>query len=122
MYETQAEKVKEFKWLSGRLRNLDLSVSLDKYEDFKESLETLDTTSRRMNHEVESAKTKATELQTRIDEKKLAISEDENNYRDLEREVQQATLALNDLNNQVIRLKDSITALESANEKPTKRH
>jgi chromosome segregation protein len=117
LYETQAEKVKEFKWLSGRLRNLDLSVSLDKYEDFKESLETLDTTSRRMNHEVESAKTKATELQTRIDEKKLAISEDENNYRDLEREVQQATLALNDLNNQVIRLKDSITALESANEK-----
>ena len=117
LYETQAEKVKEFKWLTGRLRNLDLSVSLDKYEDFKESLETLDTTSRRMNHEVESAKTKATELQTRIDEKKLAISEDENNYRDLEREVQQATLALNDLNNQVIRLKDSITALESANEK-----
>ena len=117
LYETQAEKVKEFKWFTGRLRNLDLSVSLDKYEDFKESLETLDTTSRRMNHEVESAKTKATELQTRIDEKKLAISEDENNYRDLEREVQQATLALNDLNNQVIRLKDSITALESANEK-----
>ena len=117
LYETQAEKVKEFKWFTGRLRNLDLSVSLDKYEDFKESLETLDTTSRRMNHEVESAKTKATELQTRIDEKKLAISEDENNYRDLEREVQRATLALNDLNNQVIRLKDSITALESANEK-----
>ncbi len=117
LYETQAEKVKEFKWLSNRLKNLDLSVSLDKYADFKESLETLDTTSRRMNHEVESAKTKAMELQTRIDEKKLAISEDENNYRDLEREVQQATLALNDLNNQIIRLRDSLSTLEAANQK-----
>lgn len=117
LYETQAEKVKEFKWLSNRLKNLDLSVSLDKYADFKESLETLDTTSRRMNHEVESAKSKAMELQTRIDEKKLAISEDENNYRDLEREVQQATLALNDLNNQIIRLRDSLSTLEAANQK-----
>ncbi|MCQ2063507.1 MAG: chromosome segregation protein SMC [Fibrobacter sp.] len=117
MYETQAEKVGEYKRLSKRLRELDLSVSLDKFEDFKESLATLDTTSRRMNHEVESAKTKCTELQTKIDEKKLAISEDENNYRDLEREVQQATLALNDLNNNIMRLRDSITALEDANEK-----
>ena len=117
LYETQAEKVKEFKWLNNRLKSLDLSVSLDKYADFKESLETLDTTSRRMNHEVESSKTKAMELQTRIDEKKLAISEDENNYRDLEREVQQATLALNDLNNQIIRLKDSLSTLEAANQK-----
>lgn len=117
LYETQAEKVKEFKWLSGRLRSLDLSVSLDKYEDFKESLTTLDTTSRRMNHEVESAKTKAMELQTRIEEKKLAISEDENNYRELEQQVQQATLALNDLNNQIIRLRDSVSSLEGANQK-----
>ena len=117
LYETQAEKVKEFKWLSGRLRSLDLSVSLDKYEDFKESLTTLDTTSRRMNHEVESAKTKAMELQTRIEEKKLAISEDESNYRELEQQVQQATLALNDLNNQIIRLRDSVSSLEGANQK-----
>lgn len=117
LYETQAEKVKEFKWLSNRLKSLDLSVSLDKYEDFKESLATLDTTSRRMNHEVESAKTKAMELQTRIEEKKLAISEDENNYRELEQQVQQATLALNDLNNQIIRLRDSVSSLEAANQK-----
>jgi len=117
LYETQAEKVKEFKWLSNRLKSLDLSVSLDKYEDFKESLATLDTTSRRMNHEVESAKTKAMELQTRIEEKKLAISEDENNYRELEQQVQQATLALNDLNNQIIRLRDSVSSLEGANQK-----
>ena len=117
LYETQAEKVKEFKWLSNRLKSLDLSVSLDKYEDFKESLTTLDTTSRRMNHEVESAKTKAMELQTRIEEKKFAISEDENNYRELEQQVQQATLALNDLNNQIIRLRDSVSSLEAANQK-----
>ncbi len=117
LYETQAEKVREFKWLSNRLKSLDLSVSLDKYEDFKESLTTLDTTSRRMNHEVETAKTKAMELQTRIEEKKLAISEDENNYRELEQQVQQATLALNDLNNQIIRLRDSVSSLEAANQK-----
>jgi len=117
MYETQAEKVNEYKKLSKRLRELDLSVSLDKYEDFKDSLATLDTTSRRMNHEVETAKTRGTELQAKIAEKQLAISEDENNYRDLEREVQQATIALNDLNNNIVRLRDTITTLEDANDK-----
>ena len=117
MYETQAEKVGEYKRLSGRLRELDLSVSLDKFEDFKESLQTLETSNRRMTHEVESAKTRGMELQTKIDEKKLAISEDENNFRDLEREVQQATIALNDVNNNIMRLRDSISALEDSNEK-----
>ncbi|MCQ2104910.1 MAG: chromosome segregation protein SMC [Fibrobacter sp.] len=117
MYETQAEKVNEFKRLNRRLRELDLSISIDKYEDMKDGLSTLDTTSRRMNHEVESAKTKATELQTKIDEKKLLISEDETAYRDLEREVQKATISLNDLNNNFGRIRDTISALESANDK-----
>ena len=117
LYETQAEKVNEFKRLSKRLRELDLSVSIDKFEDFKEGLETLDTSSRRMEHEVETAKTRATELQTKIEEKKLDISEDENAYRELEREVQAATIELNDLNNSMGRIRDVISNLEAANEK-----
>ncbi len=119
LYETQAEKVNTFKTLSSRLRELDLSVSLDKFEDYREALSTLDSTTKRMNHEVEASKTKATELQARIEEKKLAISEDENAYRDLEREVQAATIALNDLNNNIVRLRDSISTLENSNEKAT---
>ena len=117
MYETQAEKVNEYKRLNKRLRELDLSVSLDKYEDYKEGLATLDSTSKRMNHEVESAKTKATELQAKIEEKRLAISEDENAFRDLERQVQTATIALNDINNNIGRTRDSISALEMSNAK-----
>ena len=116
-YETQAEKVEEYKKLTKRLRELDLSVSLDKFEDFNEGLNTLDTSSRRMEHEVESAKTKATELQTKIEEKKLDISEDENAYRDLEREVQTATIELNNVNNDIVRLRDSISSMESSNAK-----
>jgi len=116
-YETQAEKVEEYKKLNKRLRELDLSVSLDKFEDFKEGLETLNTSARRMEHEVESSKTKATELQTKIEEKKLDISEDENAYRELERQVQAATIELNNLNNDIVRLRDSISAMEAANEK-----
>ena len=117
MYETQAEKVNEYKRLSKRLRELDLSVSLDKFEDFKENLATLDTSSRRLNHEVESSKTRGTELQAKIAEKQLAISDDENNLRELEGKVQSATLELNDLNNSVIRLRDTVSALEDANTK-----
>lgn len=117
MYETQAEKVNEYKRLSKELRVLDLSVSIDKYEDMRDGVNTLETTSRRMNHEVESAKTKATELQTKIDEKKLLISEDENAYRDLERQVQTITIELNDLNNSLGRIRDTISALEGANDK-----
>ena len=117
LYETQAEKVNAYKKLNTRLRELDLSVSLDKFEDYKEGLATLDSTTKRMNHEVESSKTQATELQAKIEEKKLAISEDENTYRDLERNVQAATIALNDLNNNIMRLRDSMAALESSNAK-----
>ena len=116
-YETQAEKVEEYKKLTKRLRELDLSVSLDKYEDFNEGLNTLDTSSRRMEHEVETSKTKATELQTKIEEKKLDISEDENAYRELERQVQAATIELNNLNNDIVRLRDSISAMEASNAK-----
>ncbi|MCF0225415.1 MAG: chromosome segregation protein SMC, partial [Fibrobacter sp.] len=117
LYETQAEKVNEYKRLNKRLRELDLSVSIDKFEDMGEGIATLQTTTKRMNHEVETAKTRATELQTKIEEKKLLISEDENAYRDLEREVQKATIELNDLNNSLGRLRDSIATLEMANEK-----
>ena len=117
LYETQAEKVNEYKRLNNRLRELDLSVSLDKYEDFKDGLATLDSTSKRMNHEVESAKTKATELQAKIEEKRLAISEDENAFRDLERQVQAATIALNDINNNIGRTRDSISSIVAASEK-----
>lgn len=117
LYETQAEKVNEYKRLSKRLRELDLSVSIDKFEDMKEGLTTLDTSARRLNHDVENSKTNATVLQTKIDEKKLLIAEDENAYRELEREVQKATIELNDLNNSMGRLRDVISNLEAANEK-----
>ncbi len=117
LYETQAEKVNEFKRLSKRLRELDLSVSIDKFDDMKEGLTTLDTATRRLNHDVENSKTNATVLQTKIDEKKLLIAEDENAYRELEREVQKATIELNDLNNSMGRLRDVISNLEAANEK-----
>ncbi|SHK31628.1 chromosome segregation protein SMC [Fibrobacter sp. UWEL] len=116
-YETQAEKVNEYKRLSKRLRELDLSVSIDKFEDMKEGLGTLETTTKRMNHEVESAKTNATVLQTKIDEKKLLISEDETAYRDLERAVQAATIELNDLDNRIMRIRDVISTLEGSNDK-----
>ncbi|PWJ69952.1 MULTISPECIES: chromosome segregation protein SMC [unclassified Fibrobacter] len=116
-YETQAEKVNEYKRLSKRLRELDLSVSIDKFEDMKEGLGTLETTTKRMNHEVETAKTNATVLQTKIDEKKLLISEDETAYRDLERAVQTATIELNDLDNRIMRIRDVISTLENANDK-----
>jgi chromosome segregation protein len=116
-YETQAEKVEEYKNLTKRLRELDLSVSIDKFEDFREGLNTLDTSSRRMEHEVETSKTRATELQTKIEEKKLDISEDENAYRELERQVQAATIELNNLNNDIVRLRDSISATEAASAK-----
>lgn len=116
-YETQAEKVEEYKRLNRRLRELDLSVSIDKFEDMKEGLQTLESTTKRMNHEVETSKTNATVLQTKIDEKKLLISEDETAYRDLERAVQTATIELNDLDNRIMRIRDVISTLENANDK-----
>ncbi len=116
-YERQAEKTREWMSLRSRLKDLDLSVSLDKFEDSKHALETLDTSHRRLDHEVESEKTRLDTLKIKIDERNLAISDDANNLRELQSAVNDKTLELNNLNNESTRLRDLLRSIDLSNER-----
>ena len=119
-YEKQAEKTREWMDLRNRLRELDLSLSLDKYEDNKKSVSILDTSRKRVEHDLESSKTRLTVLKAQIDEKRLAISDDENGLRDLEQAVQKEELSLNNMNNDLKRFRELAFALEESSAKYNK--
>lgn len=102
-YEKQAEKANEWKRLRNRLRELDLSVSLDTHEDNRKSLAVLSEARSRLTHEQEQDKTHLAELEAKISERQLAIADDEENLRKLESEVRTRELELNDLNNSLAR-------------------
>ncbi|PWL03341.1 chromosome segregation protein SMC [Hallerella porci] len=102
-YEKQAEKANEWKRLRSRLRELDLSVSLDRHEDNRKNLAVLNDAKTRVSHEQESDKTRLSELEAKIAERQLVIAGDEENLRGLENEVKKQELELNDLNNEIAR-------------------
>jgi len=116
-YEKQAEKTREWMELRRRLKELDLSLSLDKYEDNKKSVSILDTSRKRVEHDLESSKTRLTVLKTQIDEKRLAISDDENSLRELEQLVQKEELSLNNMNNELMRFRETLVTLEESSNK-----
>lgn len=116
-YEKQAQKADEWKRLRARLRELDLSVSLDKHEDNKRNMQVLNDARTRVSHEQEADKTRLTTLEAKIEEKRLAIAGDEDSLRDLESAVKQEELALNDMNNELARYRDSLALLAANEEK-----
>ena len=102
-FEKQVEKAKEWKRLRTRLRELDLSVSLDRHEENRRNLNVLNEAKSRVSNEQESDKTRLTELDAKIAERQLVIAGDEENLRGLENEVKKQEFALNDLNNELSR-------------------
>lgn len=116
-YEKQAEKAAEWKRLRNRLRELDLSVSLDKYEDSRKNLSVLNDANVRLSHEQESDKTRLVELQAKIAERELAIADDKENLDGLNREVNRKELELKDLNNEFTRNRERQGAAEMSVQK-----
>ncbi len=111
-HERLVAKAEEFKTLRGRLRALDLSMSLDKFSENRQNLEHLVKAHGRLGHEQDALRTRLTELDTKIEEKKLSIADDEEAYRELERSVGQIALEVKDLDSQHGRLRDRRKALE----------
>ena len=106
-YEKQAEKANEWKRLRTRLRELDLSVSLDRHEDNRKNLAVLNDAKTRIQHEQDADKTRLSELETKIAERQLLIAGDEENLRGLENEVKKQEFELNDLNNELSRNREA---------------
>lgn len=111
-YEKQAEKAAEWKRLRNRLRELDLSVSLDKYEDCRKNLTVLNDANVRLSHEQEAGKARLAELQAKIAERELAIADDKENLDELNRAVNRQELELKDLNNEFTRNREMQGAAE----------
>lgn len=113
-HERLVAKAEEFKRLRSRVRELDLSMSLDKYLENRQNLDVLIKAHGRLGHEQDTLRSRLTELDTKIEEKKLSIADDEEVYRELERGVGQLTLEVNDLNNQHARLRDRRKAVDDS--------
>lgn len=111
-YEKQAEKANEWKRLRARLRELDLSVSLDRHDDNRKNLGVLSDAKTRLVHEQESDKTRLAELQAKIAERELAIAGDKENLTELNRAVGKKELELNDLNNEFARNREKQAAAD----------
>ncbi|MCK9183444.1 MAG: chromosome segregation protein SMC [Fibrobacteraceae bacterium] len=116
-YEKQAEKTTEWKRLRARLKELDLSMSLDRHEENRKNMMVLSDAKIRVVHEQEANQTRLAELEAKIEEKKLAISGDEENLRNFENAVKAEELALNDLNNEISRYRDSQANIDATIQK-----
>ncbi|MBO5950498.1 MAG: chromosome segregation protein SMC [Fibrobacteraceae bacterium] len=107
-YEKQAEKTKEWQELRTQLKSLELSFSIDKFEDFKRDIATLETSHRRIQHELEKEQNNLTLLQAKIDNRRLEISEEENALQDSRRKVDAETNVLNALMSEAQSLRDKM--------------
>jgi chromosome segregation protein len=92
-------RVQELRKLKNRLKEIDVSISFAKYTDGKASLKTLSTIKTASETEIENLRMRLTELEVKIEEKRLLISSDEENLRECEREASDAkseTIKLNE--------------------------
>lgn len=115
--EKQAEKTREWQELRSKLKSLDLSFSIDKYEDMKQALVTLESSHRRVNSELDKEKTNLTVLQTKIDTRKIEISDEETALQEARRKVSTETEALNSLINEAKSNREKIGYLSESVEK-----
>ena len=97
-HEKMLDRTQEFHKLKKRLKEIDVSISIVKYTQEKTSLRSLSTAKLNGDAELETLKTKLTELETKIEEKRLLIASDEENLRDSEREVSNTATEIATLN------------------------
>jgi chromosome segregation ATPase len=85
--ERMLTRAQELRKLKNRLKEIDVSINIGKYAESKASLHTLSATKTKSGTELETLKTRLTELETKIEEKRLLITSEEEDWRESEREV-----------------------------------
>ncbi|MDR1830293.1 MAG: chromosome segregation protein SMC [Candidatus Fibromonas sp.] len=99
----RSQELRKFK---DRLKEIDVSLNLGKYAEGKASLHALSTAKTKGETELETLKMKLTELELKIEEKRLLISGDEENLRESEREVSAVTAEVAKLNEAYLHLQN----------------
>ncbi|MCL2100650.1 MAG: AAA family ATPase [Fibromonadales bacterium] len=110
----RAQELRKFK---ARLKELDVSISLGKYMESKASLHDFSSTKAKSELELKTFQTRLTELETKIEEKRLLISDDEENLRECERQVSNVKEEIAKLNEAYIYLQNREKELEENKER-----
>jgi chromosome segregation protein len=96
--ERMLMRAEELRKLKSRLKEIDVSINIGTYNEGKTVLHALSSDKAKSQHELETLKTRLTELETKIEEKRLLIAGDEENLRESEREVSATTVEIAKLN------------------------
>ncbi|MDR2732620.1 MAG: chromosome segregation protein SMC [Fibromonadaceae bacterium] len=96
--EKMLARSQELRKLKERLKELDVSINLEKYAECKASLHALSTTKIKGETELDTLKTRLAELELKIEEKHLLIAGDEEKLRECEQEVSMAATEIAKLN------------------------
>lgn len=118
--EKQAEKTREWQEIRTKLKALDLSSSIDKFEDLKRDLVTLASSHRRALEELEREQNNLALLQAKIDARKLEITDEETALQDARRKVAFETANLNALIAESQSTRDRINFLTESQERLSK--
>jgi len=110
--ERMLGRAQELRKLKSRLKELDVSITLVKYRESKESQHTFSMAKIKGGAELETLKLKLMELETKIEEKHLLIAGDEENLKECEREVSNAKIEIAKLNEAYIYQQNSEKELE----------
>jgi len=110
--ERMLARAQELRKLKNRLKEIDVSINLEKYAEGKASLHALSTDKTKGQTELETLRTRLTELETKIEEKRLLIAGDEENLRECENEVSATTTEIAKLNEAYIHLQNREKELE----------
>jgi chromosome segregation protein len=105
-FERQAKKAEEWRAIQNRLKDLDVSLSYDRFFDYQDNFEKIHRQRNEKSKEMDAQQTRLTLIETDLQERKLGMAEEENTYREFENQVVEANLEVNNLNNEARRLND----------------
>jgi chromosome segregation protein len=115
--ERMVARAEELRNLKKRLKELDVSASLIKYSNDKAALHTLSAEKNKSKTEQDTLKIRLNELETKIDEKRLLISSDEENLRECQKEVSETNTEIAKLNEAYAHLQKNEKDLEENKER-----
>lgn len=116
-FERQAKKAEQFREYQGRLKDLELSKSLNEYNEYSSAFKRLMDMSKEAEANLESLKTQKTLLESQIEERKANSIEEEEAYREAEMLVSNRKLELNNIDNEIRLLRERMSHNENANNK-----
>lgn len=108
-YERQVKKAEEWKRIKTRLRELELSVSADQYDDLSSALAEMQSSRTGAEHRNSELTARLAELEARLEERKLLILEDEQAYRETEQMVANRQLELKEQSGEIRALREKST-------------